>query len=192
MFSKKKALFLYSSWCLFFSLSLPVHSSLLTDPDGLDISLFNDGSATNAFGPDAFTMGYKPGEFGNVIPGPLPDESEMEVSFFDSSISFTQITFFNLATTLGWTMTIDDIDWPDGSEIVSANVLFSNYPIDLSTGFTANSLTIRYDGGEAISVDDAWQGTVSFDVAQVPVPPLLSLFMLGLMGLCFKRQVTQQ
>ncbi len=116
----------------------------------------------------------------------MPDGSEMEVSFFESSISFEQLTFFDLASTLGWTMTIDDIDWPNAEEIVSADISFSNYPIALSVSFTANSLTIRYDGGEPLNVSDLWEGTVTFDTVQVPVPPVLSLLLLGCLGLYFR------
>jgi hypothetical protein len=199
MFSKKLALSLCSSLFLFFSYSYSASGSLLTDPDGLNITLFNDGFASNAFGPDGFTIGYNTSDM-NPIPGNMPDQTLMSVAFFDNSISFEQFVSIQLSVlTAGWTMTIDDIDWPDGEEIVSADISFSNYPIALSVGFTASSLTIRYDGGETLDpqfpssggTGPLWEGTVTFDTApvEVPVPAVLSLLLLGCLGVCLRRKV---
>jgi len=195
MFGKKIALFLYSSLFLSFSFPFSAYSSLLTDPDGLNVSLYNDGFAVNSFGPDGFTMGYDPGGFfGNTIPGNMQDETLMEVSFFESSISFIQTVTTGLPmpiTSLGWTMTIDDIDWPDAQEIVSASIISSTYLTDFSVSFSANSLTIRYDGGDLIDTGDIWQGAITFDTAlvEVPEPPVLSLLLLGCLGFYIKRKV---
>ena len=86
MFSKTLTLFLCSSLFLFFSYSFSVYGSLLTDPDGLNVSLFDDGSLVdNRFGPDSFTLGYDPGPsgfFGDTLPSPMGDGSEMNTRFF--------------------------------------------------------------------------------------------------------------
>lgn len=189
MFSRKLALSLCSSIFLFFSYSYSASGSLLTDPDGLNISLYNDGSASNAFGPDSYTIGYDPALDMNPTPGVLADGSEMLVSFFANSISFSQkLVSSGSITTSGWTMLIDDIDWPDAGQIVSANISSSSYQIALSVDYTANSVTIRYDGDELLTQNvDFWEATVTFETAMVPVPPMLGLLFLGFLGLCFTR-----
>jgi hypothetical protein len=200
MFSKKLVLSLCSSLFIFFSYSYSAIGSLLIDPDGLNVSLYTDGfPGDNEFGPISVTMGYDPLADGNVLPAGMNDDSEMEVSFFANSISFTQEVTTSLSMpllTLGWTMIIDDIDWPDAEEIVSANISFSTYPIALSVDFTANSLTIRYDGGGLLTpgelgTRDLWEGTATFDTAavRVPAPPVLSLLLLGCLGFYFKPRV---
>lgn len=176
------------SLMLFLSYSHLAKGNLLTDPDGLNVSLISDGSSDNQFGPDSFTQGYEPdGAFGNILPAPMADGSEMVVSFFASSIMFEQETISSdLATTLGWTMVIADIDWPSATEIVAAFIIFDNYPIDLSVSFTADSFTIRYDGGQPIAIGDLWQATVVFESQQVPTPSSLGVLLLSVV-LVFRR-----
>lgn len=166
---------------LFLSYSHFAKGNLLTDPDGLNVSLISDGSLGNQFGPDSFTQGYEPGGvFGNILPAPMTDGSEMEVSFFESSIMFEQKTVSSdLGTTLGWNMIIADIDWPSATEIVAAFIIFDSYPIDLSVNFTADSLTIRYNGGQPIAIGDLWQATVVFESQQVSTPSALLVLLLS-------------
>lgn len=120
-----------SSLLLFFSYSHSAKGNLLMDPDGLNVSLISAGSLANQFGPNSFTQGYDPsGVFGNTLPAPMIDGSEMMVSFFESSIMFEQNTVASdLGTTLGWDMVIADIDWPSATEIVAAYVTFNTYPL---------------------------------------------------------------
>lgn len=198
MFSKNLALSLCSSLFLFLSYSFSASGSLLTDPDGLNVSLFDDGSLMdNRFGPDSFTMGYDPGPggfFGDTLPSPIGDGSEMNTRFFANSITFSQFATSTVTPfTLGWTMTIDDIDWPEAHEIVSADIVSSTYLTDFSLDFTANSLTVRYDGGDLGSLLETgtiWEGTITFDTAkvEVPVPALLSLLLLGCLGACLSKR----
>jgi len=178
---------------LFFSYSYSASGSLLTDPDGLNVSLFTDGFIENEFGPISVTMGYDPLSDGNTLPAAMNDGSIMQVSFFANSISFIQTVSAAIPmplTSLGWTMTIDDIDWPDAEGIVSADIISSTYLTDFSIDFTANSLTIRYDGGDLIDTGDVWEGAITFDTAQVavPVPAVLSLLLLGCLGVCLRRK----
>ncbi len=197
MFRKKVALSLCSSLFLFFSYSYSASGSLLTDPDGLNVSLYSDGFLSdNEFGPISVTMGYEPLADGNILPAGMNDGSEMEVSFFASSISFIQEVTTGLLdpiTTLGWTMTIDNIDWPVGVEIVSVDIISSTYLTNFSVDFTANSLIVRYDGGDIIDTGDIWQGAVAFTTEQteVPVPPLLGLILFGCLGLYFRHNANQ-
>jgi hypothetical protein len=177
-----------SSLLLLFGFSHMAKGNLLMDPDGLNVSLISDGSLSNQFGPDSFTQGYDPGGlFGNTLPAPMIDGSEMLVSFFESSIMFEQGTVASdLGTTLGWDMEIADIDWPSSTEIVAAYVMFDTYPIDLSVSFTADSLTIRYNGGESIAIGDLWEATVVFESQQVSAPSSLVMLLISLV-LVFKR-----
>ncbi|MBU3005675.1 hypothetical protein [Paraglaciecola arctica] len=195
MFRKKVVLSLYSSLFLFFSYTHSASGNLLTDPDGLNVSLYSDGFLSdNEFGPISVTMGYEPVSDGNILPAGMNDGSEMEVSFFANSISFVQEVTTGLPDpiiTLGWTMTIDDIDWPAGHEIVSVGIISSTYLTNFSVDFTANTLIVRYDGGDAIDTGDLWQGAITFATEQtdVAVPPILSLILLGCLGVCSRRAV---
>lgn len=192
MFSKKLALTLCSSLFLYFGYSDSANASLITDPDGLNVSLYTDGfPLENEFGPISVTMGYDPVADGNTLPASMNDGSVMEVNFFANSISFIQTVTTGLSipiTSLGWTMTIDDIDWPDGEEIVSVNILSSTYLTDFSVGFTADSLTIRYDGGDLIDTGDVWQGAISFETALIPAPPVVGLLLIGSFGIYLRRK----
>lgn len=193
MFRKKVVLSLCSSLFLFFSYTYSASGNLLTDPDGLNVSLYSDGFLSdNEFGPISVTMGYEPAFDGNILPAGMNDGSEMEVSFFANSISFVQEVTTGLSDpiiTLGWTMTIDDIDWPVGHEIVTVGIISSTYLTNFSVDFTANTLIVRYDGGDAIDTGDVWQGAITYATEQtdVSVPPILSLILLGCLGVCFRR-----
>lgn len=168
-------------------------ASLLTDTDGLDVGLFAEGSDFNNFGPigsgvnaDNLATGYIPDiTFSRTLPAPMPDTTEMLVTFFNDSILIEQfLTSGPSALTNGWNMIIEDIEWPDGSVIVGANITSSSFLSPLTVDFTASSVNVFYSGGDTILVEDEdWQATLNLIVEDTtiptPTPGTWLLFILG-------------
>ena len=175
-----------------------VSATLLTDADGLNVGLFEDGLTNNEFGSvgsgfDANNLatGYIPGvTFGPVLPAGISDSTQLEASFFDSSIVIRQ--FLNssgngpgglFSITNGWNMIIEDIEWPDGSEVIGASISDSTFLSDFSIDFTASSVSLLYAGNDTIEFESSLFATLNIDVAPPTVdasaPSAWLLLLLG-------------
>lgn len=194
---------------IFFASSLKdVSATLLTDADGLDVGLFEDGSTENKFGPvgsgfDANNLatGYIPGvTFGPVLPAGISDSTQIETSFFDSSIDIRQFLTSSgndpsglFSITNGWNMIIEDIEWPDGSEVIGASISDSTFLSAFSIDFTASSVSLLYAGGDTIEIDGELFATLNIDVAPPAVdasaPSAWLLLLIGGFAAMHKRKI---
>ncbi|WP_166425430.1 hypothetical protein [Paraglaciecola sp. 20A4] len=160
------------------------NASLLTDADGLNVGLFAEGSTNNLFGPigtgvDANNLatGYIPNvTFGPTLPAGIPDNTQMEVSFFDEFVTIRQFLTSSgndpsglFSITDGWNMIIEDIEWPDGSEIIGATISDNTFLSAFTVDFTATSVSLLYAGNEQIFTDDELVTTLNLEVARPSV-----------------------
>jgi hypothetical protein len=171
------------------------HANLIEDLDGINISLYDDNALTNLFGPPSFVTNWMPGVFGNQLPSPMSDGTEIEVILNTSSIFIRQLVASSFdATALGWIMMFENIDWVSPSEIVSASIVTNTFQSPLSITFSVDSLTIEFDGGstESLSVGvggvpgNDWQALITFDVeplktVSAPAAGLILFLSAGLL-----------
>ena len=160
------------------------NASLLTDADGLNVGMFVEGSTNNLFGlvgtgvdANNLATGYIPNvTFGPTLPAVIPDNTQMAVTFFDELITIRQFlnssgndpsSFFSI--TDGWNMIIEDIEWPDGSEIIGATISDSTFLSAFTVDFTATSVSLLYAGNEQILIDDELVATLNLEVARPTV-----------------------
>lgn len=161
-------------------------SSLLMDVDGLDLELTAAGSVTNSLGPDTFTQGWTPDVIGNVLPAPMPDGSEIELTIFDNSFSiFQEVTSSALPSLAAWTLSISDVDWPGLGVIQSANIVSSSFAAPMLVSNTAESVTLSYSGGDFLSIGDpGFMAMVNLQIAYTSVPePGHLAFLAGLLSI---------
>lgn len=180
---------LISILCLFIAFS--TNASLLEDADGLNVSLFQDGSTSNALGPDSTTIGYIPGvTFGTTLPAPMEDSSEIRVTFFDTYIEIVQtLESGDFLDTQGWLLTIADIQWTDDELIAGASIGSSSYLSMLSTDFTDDSFSVRFAGGDRIVNDEVWLARVDIFTESVSVNAP-SVFLFGFVIMLLMRKNT--
>jgi hypothetical protein len=193
-------LILITSVIFFASNVKDVSATLLTDEDGLNVGLFEDGISDNKFGSvgtgvDANNLatGYIPNvTFGPVLSTGISDGTQLEASFFDSSIVIRQYLNSSgngegglFSITNGWNMIIEDIEWPDGSEVIGASISDSTFLSDFLIDFTASSVSLLYIGAETIEMDAALFATLNIDVSPPAVDASApSAWLLLLLGGC--------
>lgn len=178
------------------------NASLLTDADGLNVGLFEDDRVENLFGPvgtgfnaDNLATGYIPNvTFGPTLPSSISDGSQIQTTFFGDSIFIRQFLTSTgngpgglTAITNGWNMIIEDIEWPDGSEVIAANISDSTFLADFTVSTTSTSVSLRYAGEDTIAIDDEIFATLNLVVEapnmNVPAPAAGLLVLVGALGI---------
>ncbi|WP_395339278.1 hypothetical protein PN836_014110 [Ningiella sp. W23] len=172
-------------------------ASLMTDTDGFSVSLTTSGDDTNFFGPPDFTDNYNPfGAFGNTLPAPFGDGTEIEVSFFDTYFEirqFARSSFEPIAA--DWTMLFSSIENATPIVMVSFDEISNTFPHELVLDSTGDSISVLFAGGSTDTLAigaEAWFARVNleFDLAEVPVPPTLFIALLASFYLFYRAKQT--
>lgn len=209
MSHKLKLMVFIFSWAIAISTGQNAHASLLTDVDGLNIGLFEEGGTENLFGdvgsgdfdPNSLTMGYIPDvTWPSTVPAGMPNSSSlMEVTFFETSIFIRQFLTSTGSEggdgtiTNDWLMIIEDIEWPDGSTIVDANITGSTFLSAFTVDFTGSSVNVLYSGGELIGIGQERQATLNLvverDTVPTPTQGTWLILTLGVMTILLSKRV---
>ena len=174
------------------SCGFSANASLLTDLNGINVSLLEDGAADNKLGPDFITIGYMPDPAFNTLQAPMEDESLIDVSFFDDYVEIVQfLTGSPSIISSGWTFSVADIQWPGDALISGLDITGSSFESMLLGDVTADSFSIRYMGGDNLTMDDSWRVRINIitETVTTPVhaPSVLFLMLIGLVALRLRK-----
>ena len=152
-------------------------ANLMTDADGFSIELTTPEQPGNLFGPPEFSENYNPFTgFINMPPvQPLPDETEMEVSFFSNYIEIRQFVATPMLTDPvndPWSMLFSNIDTTLPILGVSIDGLSNTFAHPLTISSTASSISIDFLGATSDILqfqDDEWFARLDIEFGPVQV-----------------------